>query len=64
MLAIVLYGHGISRDDFPARKLIVKHEKKKKKIHHPKQRKLPAGFIQIRAGTGSPGCWLFYVVPI
>lgn len=48
---------------FPARKLIVTHERGKKN-HPSKQRKLPAGFIQIRAGTSSTGFWLFCEHPV
>ena len=48
---------------FPARKLIVNHERGKKN-YPSKQRKLPAGFIQIRAGIGNTGFWLFWEHPV
>ena len=48
---------------FPARKLIVNHERGKK-YHPSKQRKLPAGFIQIRAGVGGTGFWRFWELPV
>lgn len=38
--------------------------KGEKKYHPSKQRKLPAGFIQIRAGIGGTGFWCFWEHPV